>query len=535
LITFCAPETDRANEQTRWRPVVGLDKGALKSLDAGVALGRIRQDLASDFIPAPHYAAVFENAGEDLFDQLRSRLSSGQYEPQGPIVLEVLKATGATRPGAILVPEDRLIYQLLADQLAPVIETQIARDRVYSNVVSDPDPQFTMFEDQGEAWRSMLARVNEYCVQPDVEYVLKADVANCFERLYQHKLINLLSSAGSPTALVSLLEKILSAWTEKDSHGIPQGMFPSDLFGNFYLTGVDAQFELMSINGVRFVDDIYLFFDRLNRAREALVKLCGWLRKDGLSLNEQKSGVRSAERVLHEETDLDKKFNDARDEIAAAMSESGPYGGDADIDPEELKEIDLQAVIRLYEAREGERARSVDRIDAFCLPLFRALGADVALEGAASRLPKRPHLTKLYSAYLASLAGENDDALTALERQVISEDTYCDWQLIWPLLSLAEMAKCDKSIVQRALKILVGTQHSAALRAICAILVGKHGSAPQRLVLRNHHADEQSMYVRGAMVFAAQYFPSTERNTCLAGWGSQSPINALIAKSVKKS
>jgi Reverse transcriptase (RNA-dependent DNA polymerase) len=346
--------------------VVGLDRAILDTLDTDVALGRIKRDLISDFIPSPHYAVVFEHAGADLFDLLRTRLISGQYEPQSPIVLEVLKASGATRPGAVLVPEDRLIYQLLADALAPVIETQIARDRVYSNVVRNPDPQFAMFEDQGQAWRSMLAYVNECCAEAGVNFVLKADVANFFERLYQHKLINLLSSAGSASETVSLLEKLLSAWTEKDSHGIPQGMFPSDILGNFYLTGVDAQLELMGFRGARFVDDIYLFFERLNTAREAMVRLCGWLRKDGLSLNEQKSGVRSADRVLHEETDLDKKFRDARDEIEAAISESGPYGGEPDpLDPDELKEIDLQAVLRLYEARAEQRASLVDRIDTF--------------------------------------------------------------------------------------------------------------------------------------------------------------------------
>jgi hypothetical protein len=143
-------------------------------------------------------------------------------------------------------------------------------------------------------------------------------------------------------------------------------------------------------------------------------------------------------------------------------------------------------------------------------------------------------LTKISSAYLASLCDSSDGASNALEQQVLSDETYSDWQLIWPMLALSESSKCDRTVVVRALRVLLDAQRSAALRAICALLVGKHGSAPQRLVLRNHHADEQSAYVRGAMVLAARYFPSTERNTCLSGWGSQSPIASLIAKTVKK-
>jgi hypothetical protein len=103
----------------------GLDRTVLDQLDPELALGRIKSDLQSDFILSPHYAAVFEYIGDQLWGELEANLRNGTYEPALPIIIEVPKANGITRPGAILNPTDRLIHQALIDTLALIGEAQL--------------------------------------------------------------------------------------------------------------------------------------------------------------------------------------------------------------------------------------------------------------------------------------------------------------------------------------------------------------------------------------------------------------------------
>jgi hypothetical protein len=80
----------------------GIDRQVLESLDYNLAIKRIRNDLQSDFIYAPHLSAIFHKSADDLWDFLFHKLSRSQYEPRLPIILEVPKSNGFTRPGSIL-------------------------------------------------------------------------------------------------------------------------------------------------------------------------------------------------------------------------------------------------------------------------------------------------------------------------------------------------------------------------------------------------------------------------------------------------
>src|SRR5687767_10957934 len=113
----------------------GLDSGLLEKIDWSLALKRIRHDLRSDFIYAPHLSFIYSKAGDELVAEVKGQLKSGNYGPGVPLTIEVPKSfrirvavpskrLGPTysRPGSILLPKDRLLYQALADQAAPIID-----------------------------------------------------------------------------------------------------------------------------------------------------------------------------------------------------------------------------------------------------------------------------------------------------------------------------------------------------------------------------------------------------------------------------
>src|SRR5438874_13101233 len=112
----------------------GLDTDLLKQIDWQLALGRIIHDQRSDFIYAPHLGFVYRKAPDRLIKQVSSRLSDGTYSAGLPLTIEVpktyrirvkasIKRLGPSysRPGSILLPHDRLLYQALADQAAPIV------------------------------------------------------------------------------------------------------------------------------------------------------------------------------------------------------------------------------------------------------------------------------------------------------------------------------------------------------------------------------------------------------------------------------
>ena len=134
----------------------GLDNAILSIVNPQVSIDRILHDIRTDFIWAPHLEAVFKFCGEALWDRLSSDLRSGNYAPELPISIQVPKPRRFTRPGSILVPADRLTYQILADLAAPTVEENLDRARVFSNIFSPEPGTGAMFALQSDGFKKLL-------------------------------------------------------------------------------------------------------------------------------------------------------------------------------------------------------------------------------------------------------------------------------------------------------------------------------------------------------------------------------------------
>src|SRR3569833_1544876 len=108
---------------------------------------------------------------------------------------------------------------------------------------------------------------------------------------------------------------MLLAFQERDSLGIVQGVFPSDVLGNFFLSDFDAYCDLHGIPSARYVDDIYLHFATEVEAKKGLIELSERLRQNGHHLNEYKCGFRTTHDVFREETEVDLLFDAAREDV----------------------------------------------------------------------------------------------------------------------------------------------------------------------------------------------------------------------------
>lgn len=511
----------------------GLDRNILDNINHVNVIDRVKLDLKTDFILAPHYNTVLINAVDELWSLVNDKLRSGLYHPELPLTMSVPKERGFTRPGSILQPIDRFVHQALIDIASPYLEEQLDRTRTFSHVLSEDDDR--MFMPAHDCWENFQEKLGILCQQGG--YILKADIANYFERIPQHHLINLMNAANCPSSVVNLMEEMLLSFQERDSFGIVQGIFPSDVLGNFFLSDIDAYCDLNNIGSARYVDDIFMQFSTIIEAKKGLIKLIEQLRQDGLHLNEYKTGIHTADSVLREETEVDELFDAAREEVREELTqyyiETG-YGFSAEwqvYDEPEEEDVEFEATERLYSAIEDHPEQS-DKIEKFCLPLLRASSSDIAINSVLSNLIEKPHLTRLYHAYLSKFTPENTDLVSDLERLVNSQSLITDYQRMYLLGSMINAPSIQRETTNSILQWLQNPNVAKETRSLSALFIAKHGNANQKRAVRQAYENEQSSYVRSAILYSSRYFTTAEKKTCKRAWGGHSYVNALISKSI---
>jgi hypothetical protein len=183
----------------------GLDAAAIAKIDWDLALRRVMHDVRSDFIYAPHLNLIYGKAGDELTALLKSELKSGNFTPGVPVTIEVPKSfrlrvavhskrlgPAFSRPGSILLPRDRLLYQALADQAAPIVHAKTDHERSLSHRLA-PSESASMFLPTRTCWNELQKSLARHSSLETIRYILRVDVANCFGSLNQHTLINLLT------------------------------------------------------------------------------------------------------------------------------------------------------------------------------------------------------------------------------------------------------------------------------------------------------------------------------------------------------
>lgn len=517
----------------------GLDQTCIEKLKPELSLKRILKDIQTDFIHAPHINVIYSKVGNELWELLCQKLKSGKYETQLPITMEIPKQSGLSRPGAILYPFDRLVYQLIVDNLSLAADRQIDRTQVFSNKLLTSNDEGFMYEPASACFNEFKNKIRTACLDTNNKYVLKTDVANYFERIYQHVLINSLRSSSCDGALVNLLESFLNKLTQKDSHGIVQGLFPSDFLGTFYLNTIDAEHKIMNAPFFRYVDDMYIFFADQKEAIKHKVKLCSLLRRDGLNLNESKTRIYKPQDLIHEETAIEKLFNDAKNEVSSKFDRDDFYNTavfwdsyevGTEYDSSEL-DIHLRATELLFDQYDvSNDARN--KIEKFCLAIFSAAQSEYAIDYVIKEYPLKPHMSQVFGKYLKNFIS-NIDVRKRVESLLYHEYLLFDYQYMWLYAVLSSANKVDEKTVNKALSHLRNMSLSESLRAVCAIVIGKHGNPTQCRMLKNHYENETSPYVRSAVLYSSRHFSAGDRNSCYSAWGGHNGTNSLIVRACK--
>lgn len=528
----------------------GLDGVLVDKLDWKRALERVSHDLRSDFIWAPHVRFLYKRLGNDLVKLVQSELKSGTFHPGIPLTIEVpksfrIKVGGThsqrlgpsfTRPGSVLPPKDRLLYQLIADEAAQIVEDKTDKARSFSHRLAGEGDD-AMFLSTRKCWSELQKALKAHASNEAAKYILRVDVADYFGSINQHTLINALKGHGFDSSLSERLERMLLSYTgQRSSRGILQGLYPSDLFGAFYMSPVDRLFDDMNVSSARYVDDIYIFVGSVDEDH-VLRKLIPFLRSYDLHLNEVKSTVLSKSALFAEEPDLEQLFSDAVEEISGQLDDEDTdtdYGFQKEWDDEEENEdeakdekLELQATQALFDSINTFPGQE-EAIERFCLPLFTKAESDYAVDHVLEQFSRRPSMTQIYAAYLGKFVNVDEDIRQALV-ETLNDEIFFDWQKMWIVATLMQADEASNEAVKIVMSVLSDANRHDGLRAAAAMFVGRFGDHDRRKALFSIYGSV-SEYVQLAIYFSSRSWPAVERKNARDSWGGHGQLHKLMSK-----
>ncbi|OMD74159.1 RNA-directed DNA polymerase [Paenibacillus odorifer] len=250
-----------------------------------------------------------------------------------------------------LDPLDSIIFTALVYEIGEELEKyRIPKDQniVFSHRF-DPDRDGRMYaaDYNWELFRN-------YCIEQvdstEYEYVVVADIADFFPRIYSHPLEQALGEATTKGNHVKALKKCLSQLNGSVSYGIPVGQAASRLLAELVLDDVDRGLMGEGYRHCRFVDDYRIFCKTEKEAFEGLATLANLLFENhGLTLQQHKTQVMTLERfeavVLRNEDD--REISTLYEQFHEIIERKGIIYVNYDFDFDELDEETQEEIRRL--------------------------------------------------------------------------------------------------------------------------------------------------------------------------------------------
>lgn len=253
--------------------------------------------------------------------QLSEKLISGKYSPQRGFKYYEPKSSGTQRTKTLLMIEDALVYQAIANVIAARNYELLAEhdDFVFGSVLMPDTQQGTELIKQDNPkyfffkfWKSLFVRFKNSVIkaieQDKATHKFETDITGFFDSIPHYNLLLTLSTHfGVEDEILDLLSVCLNAWSgTKESStpgvGIPQGPQPSYLLANLLLYPLDKQLISEAFKYYRYMDDIKIYGYSESELRNVLVHIDNYLKGHGLSINSKKTGITAIDVAKEDET-----------------------------------------------------------------------------------------------------------------------------------------------------------------------------------------------------------------------------------------
>jgi hypothetical protein len=253
--------------------------------------------------------------------RLSEKLISGSYSPQRGFKYFEPKSSGTQRTKTLLMLEDALVYQAIANVIAARNYDLLAEhdDFVFGSVLipdskegtdlmNHENPKYFFFK----FWKSLFIRFKDSVIkaieQDKATHKFETDITGFFDSIPHYNLLLTLSTHFKvEDEILDLLAVCLNAWSgTKESStpgvGIPQGPQPSYLLANLLLYPLDKQLISEAFKYYRYMDDIKIYGYSEIELLNVLVIIDNYLKGHGLSINSKKTGITAIDAANEDET-----------------------------------------------------------------------------------------------------------------------------------------------------------------------------------------------------------------------------------------
>lgn len=339
------------------------------------------------------------------------------------------KSTYSYRYVTQLDPIENLVFTSLVYQIGAQIEAMRlprARNVVYSWRF-EPLQSGQMYAPDVR-WYHFNERCNELGAARRCRYVVVADIADFFSRIYSHPLEQALDRGTTRSPQAYCILRMIKNWNGFVSYGLPVGLSGSRLLSEALLTDLDVALDATRRPFCRYSDDIRIFCSSERDARAALEHLATTLfNTQGLTLQPAKTMILSQQDYLQrfqssgERIELE-SLTDRLHELLEEAGYENDYEDEIDIDslPDDVKEeIDRLNMIEVLNEQIAAEKQDVV-VMRFVLHRLRQLGIDEAVDDVMANLSDLTPAIDVVVEYLSGLRDSNERVRRKIGSKVLA-------------------------------------------------------------------------------------------------------------------
>ncbi|MEJ8804388.1 RNA-directed DNA polymerase [Pontibacter sp. H249] len=243
-------------------------------------------------------------------ENLSSRILEGSYKPQPGFKFYVPKASKTQRTKTLLMVEDAIVYQAIANVIAQRTYSKLkdhdnfvfgsvlnSEVELGTSILEQEAPNYFFFK----FWKSLYQKFKNSVIKSievdKVKYKFETDITGFFDSIPHYNLLIALSTEFEvEDEILDMLSECLNLWSgTKESKtpgvGIPQGPQPSFFLANLLLYSLDSKMIGNAHKYYRYMDDIKIYGYEEQELLDALVTIDCYTKSHGLSINSKKTSI----------------------------------------------------------------------------------------------------------------------------------------------------------------------------------------------------------------------------------------------------
>ncbi|MDJ0580716.1 antiviral reverse transcriptase Drt5 [Crocosphaera sp.] len=371
------------------------------------------------------------------------------------------------------------------------------------------------------AYREFKKSVAE--ANQDYKYCLKLDISAYFNSIYHHDLVQWfeqISKEPKESEYLGIFLRQINSGRSIDC--LPQGIHPCKVIGSEFLKFIDNSIRLKCELLLRFMDDIYIFTNNNRVIYHDFLLIQQMAGEKGLNINSSKTKYGDPG-IL----EISEKIEEVRKQLLRMRTEMISDYYESEEEPHNLTLSNEQEEY-LYSLLNNSELEEADAD--LILTFMKENGKDV-LDNIKIFLYKFPNLIKkIY--YYSPFIDNKSDLLEIISEFLDEAEIVTEEQLFWITKIVEDGLRTTVEYSDLLIKIYEHKNSSTISKSKILEIPENRFGMPD---LREEHLKEgKADWLSWASAVGSRCLPKSQRNYLLSYFGNVSPINYLIAETVKK-